>query len=724
MTHHYFFLSFSSARPKLLLMLVAALSAFLLFLHPAPLLAQDAGTMVYTVKAGETLTEIAAQFGVEPQVLLDLNGLENADAIFVGQTLRVPVTVDASQPAPPGAYRVQPGETLSAIAQRYGMTLEELMALNQITDANAVYAGQLLAVGDAAPTSDTVPDTAAGDTAPNTATDAAVEPTVASGPVATPAVNTTEIPDSHIVEPGETLTGIARRYGIPAATLKALNNLGDADFIVVGQKLILSVAEVQAQATPTPTEVAAVETTLEVTDQATPEPPAATEEASAAVTEQAPEAVSPIPSTHTVEAGETLTGIARRYGMTLGVLQSLNGITDENAIYVGQVLALAAPTPEPTAGPRPTEPGEEATPADTPAAETAETTQDTSAAETNSDTAASSAASAESAPVVRSGNPIGSLNRTYTIVFGDTLGRIALREGVDAKSLANLNHFDSVDAPLNAGQTILLPATGDDLRPSTPAEEHVVAPGESLSAIAQAYGTTTGDLMAANNISDANAIYPGQRLLIPSLPLGSSGVVLQQIGPASSGYFFYTVQPGDTLSAIAKQFDSTMEALRTYNGLPDNETVYTGLELKIPFGPPALPLDLPPSPMSGTRFVISLSRQQCWVFEGDKVRYAWICSTGEADRKTKPGNFAVQSKIPNAKSKVWRLDMPYWLGIYDVGEVENGIHGLPMAWSSGKKIWSGLIGQPATFGCAMLDDANASTLYRMAFLGMPVHIVN
>jgi LysM repeat protein len=327
-------------------------------------------------------------------------------------------------------------------------------------------------------------------------------------------------------------------------------------------------------------------------------------------------------------------------------------------------------------------------------------------------------------PVVRSGSPIGSLNRTYTIGFGDTLGRIALREDVDPESLAHLNHYDSVDAPLAAGQTLLLPATADELRPSTPAQEHVVAAGESLSGIAQAYDTTTGDLMAANDISDANAIYPGQRLLIPSLALGAGSAVLQQIGPATSGYFFYTVQPGDTLSAIAKQFDSTMEALRTFNGLPDNETVYTGLELKIPFGPPALPINLPPAPMSGTRFVISLSRQQCWVFEGDKVRYAWNCSTGQADRKTKPGNFAVQSKIPNAKSKVWRLDMPYWLGIYDVGEVENGIHGLPMAWSSGKKIWSGLIGQPATFGCAMLDDANASTLYRMAFLGMPVHIVN
>ena len=119
MTHHHSLLPFFSARAKpLLLILAFALAGFLLYRLPAPLFAQDTGTMVYTVKAGETLTEIAAQFGVEPQVLLDLNGLENADAIFVGQTLRVPVTVDASQPAPPGTYRVQPGETLSAIAQR------------------------------------------------------------------------------------------------------------------------------------------------------------------------------------------------------------------------------------------------------------------------------------------------------------------------------------------------------------------------------------------------------------------------------------------------------------------------------------------------------------------------------------------------------------------------------------------------------------------------------
>jgi LysM repeat protein len=413
-----------------------------------------------------------------------------------------------------------------------------------------------------------------------------------------------------------------------------------------------------------------------------------------------------------VAPGETLSGVARRYGVDLGTILALNKIQDENSIYVGQVLLLLAPTPEPTAGPPPT-PAGGAPEDETAAAEDAAPADGSASAE-----------AAEPAPIVRSGSPIASLNRTYAIRFGDTLARIALREGVDVDALTSLNGFDSVNAPLSAGKTLLLPATGDELRPTTPAQEHAVAPGESLSGIAQAYGTTTADLMAANNISDPNALFSGQRLLIPSQSLGGSGAVLRQIGPASSGYFFYTVQPGDTLSAIAKQFDSTMEALRTYNGLPDNETVYTGLELKIPFGPPALPINLPPVPMSGTRFVVSLSRQQCWVFEGDKVRYAWNCSTGQADRKTKPGNYAVQSKIANAKSKVWRLDMPYWLGIYDVGEVENGIHGLPMSWSTGKKIWSGLIGQPATFGCAMLDDANASTLFRMAFLGMPVHVVN
>jgi LysM repeat protein len=195
------------------------------------------------------------------------------------------------------------------------------------------------------------------------------------------------------------------------------------------------------------------------------------------------------------------------------------------------------------------------------------------------------------------------------------------------------------------------------------------------------------------------------------------------IGRQRSGFFYYTVKPGDTLSELAREFDSTQLALLEYNNLPDTETVFAGLELRIPYGPPSLPVTTPPIPFSGSRFVVSLSRQQCWVLEGETVRYTWNCSTGYGEWITRTGNFAVQTKMEVAKSTAYELDMPYWLGIYDVGTYENGIHGLPIRWETGEKIWEGLIGQPATFGCAMLDDEDAETLYELAFLGMPVHIV-
>ena len=54
--------------------------------------------------------------------------------------------------------------------------------------------------------------------------------------------------------------------------------------------------------------------------------------------------------------------------------------------------------------------------------------------------------------------------------------------------------------------------------------------------------------------------------------------------------------------------------------------------------------------------------------------------------------------------------MPYWLGLYYAGNTENGIHGLPYNKKTGRRTWEGLVGTPITFGCIMLDDANAKTL--------------
>ncbi len=634
--------------------LAGALLATLLL--PAHLHAQ---TATHIVAPGETLSAIAEQYGTTEVALMALNDIAEPDRIIVGQSLLVPLLVPAAT-AGPGQHSVAPGETLSEIAKQYGVDLDTLMAANGIDNPDSVYSGQLLEIPGLGSTT--------------TSTGAGVQ-AVEPGPV----------PDTYTVADGDTLTAIARRFGLTPETVRTLNAIGDADSIYVGQVLILNEqATPEAPDTPTPN--------LTATATETPPPTAFTSD------------VTDVPDTYTVQPGDTLSAIAKRFNLDLATFRDINGIGDADSILVGQTLRLTPANP-------PVEETSSPTAAETPIAE--------------NDEATDTPLPTIEAPIERSGNPLGSLNRTYIIRPGDTLGLIALRTGVDADSLRRLNNFDSLNAPLSAGQQLLLPATGDELRPRTLAREHRVAPGETLSQIAANYGVSLGALLQANRIADPNAVFPGQPLLIPSVAdSDASGRPLTPIGPPRSGFYYYTVQTGDTMSAIAKALNTTMLAIQTYNNLPNTETVYNGMELKIPYGPPPLDLTLPPVPISGTRFVVSLSRQQCWVYQGERLLYAWPCSTGAGERRTKAGNYAVQSKILNAKSNVWRLDMPYWLGIYDVGPYENGVHGLPVAWQTGKKIWSGLIGQPATFGCAMLNDTDASTLYRLAYLGMPVHVIN
>jgi LysM repeat protein len=493
---------------------------------------------------------------------------------------------------------------------------------------------------------------------------------------------------THTIQPGETLSQIAEVYGVPLEELMELNSIDDPNAIVSGQILVLPIA---ANATPAPV----------VVDESF-----ATEETT--------------PVEHVVMPGESLSRIAEQYSLTLEELMEFNGITDPDTIVIGTSLRL------------------------TPVITTDEALPDAPTPEPNN-----------------SGNPIASLNRTYTVEAGDSIPFIALRFGVDEDALRWLNKLGD-DLFLEQGRVLVLPATAQELiaprhvedaseviesdeedEPADSRPRYVVQAGDNLGRIAQDHGLSLAEIMETNQIANPDSIYVGQELIIPT-QVGFVGEIIREssttgseqsedeeeeskipktIGLPRSGFFYYMVKPGDSLSELAREFNSTQLALMEYNDLPDTETVYAGLELRIPYGPPPLSLSLPPIPFYGSRFVVSLSRQQCWVLEANRVRYTWNCSTGYGEWITRTGNFAVQSKIEMAKSTAYELDMPYWLGIYDVGTFENGIHGLPILWETGEKIWTTLIGEPATFGCAMLGDEDAATLFEMAFLGMPVHIV-
>jgi LysM repeat protein len=290
---------------------------------------------------------------------------------------------------------------------------------------------------------------------------------------------------------------------------------------------------------------------------------------------------------------------------------------------------------------------------------------------------------------------------------------------------------------------------------------HVVQTGETLAAIATRYGTTTQVLMRQNSLRNPDKVYPGQRLIITS---GSS----DQTG--ASG--IYVVRRGQTLGSIAKQSGVSVDALKEANGLR-SETVFVGQRLRLPTGVAAaagnanvyvvkpgdtltsiaatygLPVaslakqngiapdslvkvgqklqvaggaSEPAARRGPKKIVVSISQQRCWRYEGTRLLNTWTCSTGRRGWGTSTGTFRVQSKLRKAFGSTWNIWMPYWLGIYWSGRVENGIHGLPWNAKTGHRTWAGLVGTKITYGCVMLNDSSMKTLWDWADIGTTVVI--
>ena len=122
------------------------------------------------------------------------------------------------------------------------------------------------------------------------------------------------------------------------------------------------------------------------------------------------------------------------------------------------------------------------------------------------------------------------------------------------------------------------------------------------------------------------------------------------------------------------------------------------------------------------RIVISLSEQRMWTYQEGELLQSYIVSTGIPNSPTLPGLFQVTSRNENAYASIWDLYMPHFLGIYEaVPGLTNGIHGLPML-SGGRRLWANVLGQPASYGCIILDLQAAEELYYWAEDGVVVEI--
>lgn len=288
----------------------------------------------YRVQAGDTLLGLAQRFGVTPETILWTNDLGNGELLWVGQELLM-------LPLSGVLHRVERGDTVDFIAEEYVADRRAIEAANVLSSDALLQEGQLLLVpGGVKRTTEPI------EGLPNPPSQA----DLASAP-------------SYVVKPGDNLVSIADAFGVRPSVIQVANGLLDPDLLRAGQRLVIPGGKEPAPGQPVPR---ASPTPIRATPTATRQPPTPTRPPATGT----PATVPTGGGSYVVKAGDTLYSIARAHGVTPAALQQANGLVDASKIQVGQRLvipgaggatpvsrtATPAPTPVTTATPQPARP--------------------------------------------------------------------------------------------------------------------------------------------------------------------------------------------------------------------------------------------------------------------------------------------------------------------------------------------------------------------------------
>lgn len=379
---------------------------------------QKIQTKSYVVKRGEYLKVIADRYALSNQELADLTpGLTSNSSLMAGQKINVPVnTVETDEKVEKldskvvsrienvkvdpaykvETYKVQRGDTLYSIASQSKISLSELANLNNLNSNSGLQVGQSLKV---------------------------------------PAGNS--VPDTYVVQSGDTLTGIASRYNLGMDYVANINGIERSSGLRVGQKLKLTGDE---------------STKVESKNE------------SKAVSRVSNE----MSDTHVVKSGESLGQIANKYKLQLSYLAALNGLSTNSAIRVGQKLKIDGEIPSDLSN------------------KTLDTKKSAVKTSTNS---------------VKSNN-----TESYSVKSGESLNSIANRVGVSVSDLAELNNL-SPRAGLRVGQSIQVPKTISEYR---------IKRGDTLIGLASRYGMESSALAEMNDLKPSAQLRIGDVIKVPN----------------------------------------------------------------------------------------------------------------------------------------------------------------------------------------------------------------
>jgi murein DD-endopeptidase MepM/ murein hydrolase activator NlpD len=174
--------------------IVAALAGVLVHVHLA-------GASSYLVQPGDTLSDLAARLGVPMQELADANGITDPNFIVAGKMLVVP-----SDGGSATEYVVRKGDTLSGISARLGVPVADIARANGLEDVNSVPADRLLSI-----------------------------PPVGTSTPGVPNLVVNAAAGHYTVRSGDSLSAIADRLGVPLGQLAAANGIANPNLITEGE---------------------------------------------------------------------------------------------------------------------------------------------------------------------------------------------------------------------------------------------------------------------------------------------------------------------------------------------------------------------------------------------------------------------------------------------------------------------------------------------------------
>jgi len=491
------------------------------------------GTFAYTVKAGDTLYNLAQRFNTSVSAIVAVNPGINPSALQIGQTVCIPGN-RPNRPCPVGsfAYAIKTGDTLYKIAQQYSTTVDAIIAANPGLNPNNLQVGQVICVPGRRPG----PGPGPGPMPP--------------GPGRRCPVGSF----AYMIQAGDTLFKIAQKNNTTVQAIINLNPGINPNSLQIGQMICVPgvrTTEPQIQ------EAEVQEVEMQEVEM---------QEGEMQAVEARQLRTCPSGSfAYTIKSGDTFYKLAQTYNTTVEAIRALNPGLDPYNLQIGQVICIPGGS-QPQVCP----PGSFAytiKSGDTfyKLAQTYNTTVEAIRALNpgldpyNLQIGQVICIPGGSQPQPK---PCPGGSFAYTVKLGDTVYSIAQTYRTTVEAIMALNPGLNV-YNLQVGQVICVPkpCPGNSF-------QYIVKSGDTIFMLAQKYNTTVEAIMAINLGIDPYNLQIGQVICIPK--------------PCPANSFSYTVKLGDTIFSIAQKYNTTVDAIMMLNPGVDPYNLQVGQTLCIP----------------------------------------------------------------------------------------------------------------------------------------------